>query len=443
MQQNEGGAVGGHGHPLPLPSPHRVALGAHLSLVGERHVAREDPTNVLRVQVVRHDVRDRGALRAAEGQVDVADRRRDAMAVQVEAVVLDGERCLNLGGQVVVGLPEASGTDDEVGVDALAGLRHHASLDHAGHSALLSLELACPPRPDEARVQDVPVAVEVGHHIELRIVTAELPALAREQQLHDAEGDPHDREEDPHQAAVDAGCAGGPRALVPSDQRLAQTREEDVLEGDDAGDPPRGAPMRLSEQHGWGLLGDLGGREGHVDGGFGRPDDEDALSGGRRLVDVLGRVQDLPLEIALSLGPLRHVGHLAIHARRNHRKIKVLVTMLSQLEGVAFLSVGARHQSLYWCVEPDVQQQVEVLGVALDVSLGLGSRRILAPFDSLHGEVRELEELLRNLDAIGVVVLSPQAANFRSLVKHRDLVSMGQQGPRHLQTSNTSADNTD
>mmetsp|Transcript_119707 Transcript_119707/g.343913 ORF Transcript_119707/g.343913 Transcript_119707/m.343913 type:complete len:215 (+) Transcript_119707:1076-1720(+) len=198
--------------------------------------------------------------------------------------------------------------------------------------------------------------------------------------------------------------------------------------------------MSFAEEQCGRLLRHLGSVNDDVDGRLPRADHENTLVLGGVLGDVRRRVHHKGRAFHFLLRPTGPRRHLAVHPGAEHHKIEFVDGAAAQLQNPTFLAPRPRLHPVDGCVKIDVREQLVVVREGFDVCLGLRARRVLAPLDGLEGEVRELIELLRDLHAVGVVVLSPQTADFGRPVVDLHLVPVSDQGPRHLQTGYAGAD---
>mmetsp|Transcript_65882 Transcript_65882/g.190031 ORF Transcript_65882/g.190031 Transcript_65882/m.190031 type:complete len:295 (+) Transcript_65882:720-1604(+) len=269
-----------------------------------------------------------------------------------------------------------------------------------------------------------------------------MPPLDSENELDDSERDPHNWKHQVGEHGVDAWSVDRERPLVPRDERLAEAREEDVMERDEACDVERCAPVRAPVQHRRRFRRDLRRADGDVKGRLCRADDENALALSEVGRVVLGGVDDLTFEFSRLLGPLGHVWHLTVHSCCNYCEVKLLLAGLAQLEYPTLLP-RALSQGVNRCVQADQGQQLEMIGVCLDVSLDLWARWELTPRNRLKGKVQKLVQLLEHLDAIRVVVLLPQAPDFRCPVEYGHLITVATEGAGHLQARHSGPDDSD
>eukprot|EP00429_Kryptoperidinium_foliaceum_P068395 CAMPEP_0176052312 /NCGR_PEP_ID=MMETSP0120_2-20121206/26009_1 /TAXON_ID=160619 /ORGANISM="Kryptoperidinium foliaceum, Strain CCMP 1326" /LENGTH=298 /DNA_ID=CAMNT_0017385751 /DNA_START=221 /DNA_END=1117 /DNA_ORIENTATION=- len=266
-----------------------------------------------------------------------------------------------------------------------------------------------------------------------------MPALDLEQQLNGAEHEPHERKQQVSQDTVDAGRPDRPRALVPRDERLPEAGEEDVLVWDDPEQLQRRAPMRATEQQRGRRAGDLGGVERDVDCGLRASDDKHLLALRDFGCQILRRVDDRAVEFALLYGPRRHEDLLAVHPVRNDREVELLRAALPELKDPPLLPAPLL-QADDRRVQADVREQLVVVRVGASVLEGLPAVGKHAPRHGLEREVGKLVLLPGHLDAIGVVVLPPEPADAWRLLEDRHRVAASEEGPRHLQARNASAD---
>lgn len=111
--------------------------------------------------------------------------------------------------------------EDGSSLEAQRAVEHRADHQHLRMPASVAVRLAA--RNDLSHLD----------HVHLRLIVAPLAELERKQRLDDAKDGAHNALQ--HRVRrLDALRRGGEAALVPRDQGLAEARQEDVLEGDEA-----------------------------------------------------------------------------------------------------------------------------------------------------------------------------------------------------------------
>mmetsp|Transcript_47853 Transcript_47853/g.152899 ORF Transcript_47853/g.152899 Transcript_47853/m.152899 type:complete len:421 (-) Transcript_47853:345-1607(-) len=340
----------------------------------------------------------------------------------------------------VVGLREAGAKDHHVGLKLRAVLQAHARRGELLRRALDDLDLAALDHVTEVVVQDLTTGEDIHlyggarHHL---FGEAELHA---EHQLHDAPPHPlHGREQG---MEIPLGARDVP---VRRAHEMAEARIRPPLEGHQVAEVAGHRPMCGAKQQGAGLA-HVPCRDGGIDCGFAASHDDDVLPCGDIAVLERLRMQNLALEV-LSLWHFRDVRRPTIHPRRHHDEVELLLRRLrsslpAMAEFPAWAGSGASGKDLlHPGVEADQLEQIEALGIALDVLLRLGARWEVAILHVAGPRVlRELVELPRHLQAKVRIVGLPHTSDVVRLLKDHALLSDLGQGPSSLQARDATAD---